>query len=175
MLIISDPLVVNVTQLLINLDQPDADPPRNALVPRHCRPQAHDHQLLWQVDKMIMSEHFGRENVFEGCLFLDMSNCPTYLETSQHGWKQHRVPGGVGRLPAPGVPGQERCKFPVFHFWTKDRCAILQIHPGKSLDAEVFDRNLVRNTFHLLLSLSILWFNHLSEDIPWNLSIVKTF
>ena len=53
MLIIIDPLVVNVTQLLINLDIPDADPPRYALVPRHCRPAAHDHQLLWQVGKMI--------------------------------------------------------------------------------------------------------------------------
>ena len=132
----------------------DTDPPWHALVPRHCRPAAHDHQLLWQVGKMIMSEHCGRENVCEGCSYLDISNILishtyTNIETLQHGGKQHRVPGGVGRLPAPGVPGQERCKFPVFHFWTKDRCSILQIHPGKSLDAEVFDRNLVRNIFHL--------------------------
>ena len=141
---------------------------------RHMAINYYDRLARWL---MIMSEHCGRENVFEGCLFLDMSNCPTYLETSQHGWKQHRVPGGVGRLPAPGVPGQERCKFPVFHFWTKDRCAILQIHPGKSLDAEVFDRNLVRNIFNLsnLLSWSILWFNHLSEDIPCFFSFVKFF
>ena len=145
---------------MINHDIPDADPPRYALVPRHCRPQAHDHQLLWQVGKIIMSEHCGRENVFEGCSYLDMStilisHTCTNLETSQHGWKQHRVPGGVGRLPAPGVPRQERCKFPVFHFWTKDRCSILQIHPGKSLDAEVFDRNLVRNITYLKLAFLI--------------------
>ena len=42
-----------------------------------------------------------------------------------------------------------------FHFWTKDRCSILQIHPGKSLDAEVFDRNLVRNITYLKLAFLI--------------------
>ena len=53
---------------------PDADPPWHALVPRYCRPQAHDHQLLWQVDKMIISEHCGWKNLCEGCSFLDVSN-----------------------------------------------------------------------------------------------------